>query len=119
MQSMAPTLSKTSTLNLLASIIKPKTKMILLCDKSSTMIHGGRIKAQRRCVYSIANASIENNSALVLSYWNSKLHWVSSVSSSNDHHVAWQRGEEILSSFRTLETVQPEGGHDMRNALEV
>lgn len=106
----------TGTLNLLSMIIKPRTKMLIMCDMSSTMANGGRIKAQRKCVYSLANASIENNSFLALTYWNSKLHWVQAECEVVTKH--WRRGEEILVGFKALEMVTPEGGHDMRNALE-
>ena len=104
------------TLNLLSTIIRPRTRMMVMCDMSSTMANGGRIKAQRKCVYALANASIENNSLLALAYWNSKLHWVQSDGEPEPR--LWRRGEEILMGFKALESVTPEGGHDMRNALE-
>lgn len=118
--SLNPSVARSSAfpINLLASIIKPKTKLLILCDMSATMANGDRVKAQRKCVYSIANSSIENNSSLALSYWNSKLHWVVGEGE-EPPYLGWRQGEQILTGFKALEAVPPEGGHDMRNALEV
>jgi chromosome segregation ATPase len=107
-------------INMLGNIIKADSRLLIMCDMSSTMEKDDRLKVQRKCVYSIANASLEKNSWLGMSYWNSKLHFVSTVDDDGELITRhWRRGDQILSGFKALESVKPEGGNDMRTSLEV
>ena len=103
----------------LTTLIRARAKMLLLCDMSATMGTGGRIKAQRKCVYTIMQTCIEQNCCFALGTWNSRVSWLENSSQGMvEGHGWWRRGDEVLNDFKALDAVEPEGGHDMRASLE-